>query len=155
MKEILFYGHKSKGLIALLIRWKIGSAINHISIGLNGLYFESTALKNGVTVSTKMRDDITISQPLLITDKEREACSKYLEDSIGKEYDFLAFGSIAFNKNKQNDSKVFCNEFAAGIFDILGIDYKISDKLTSPKDFLYFVKGLNQGIKRVRELLER
>lgn len=148
MKEIQFYGHKSSGLIALLIRWKIGSAINHISIGINGSYFESTALKNGVTASYEMRDDIIMSQPLFVTEEEHKECIKYLENSVGKEYDFMAFTSLALNKSKQSDSKVFCNEFAAGILNILNIDYKISKNLASPKDFLYFIKGINQGIKR-------
>lgn len=148
MKEIHFYGHESKGIIAGLIRWKIGSAINHISIGAGRYFFESTALNNGVTISSKKRDDIIMKQSLAVTDNEYEKIFNYLFNSVGKEYDFSAFKSFAFNNAKQNDSKVFCNEFAAGILDIIGIDYKISKKLASPKDFMYFIKGLKEGLIR-------
>tara|TARA_R110001606_G_scaffold2504_4_gene10968 strand:+ start:4580 stop:5035 length:456 start_codon:yes stop_codon:yes gene_type:complete len=148
MKEIHFYGHESKGIIAGLIRWKIGSAINHISIGANNYFFESTALSNGVTVSSKKRDDIIMKQSLEVSDVEYEKIVKYLNNSVGMEYDFSAFTSFALNKTKQNDAKVFCNEFAAEILDIIGVDYKISVNLASPKDFMYFIKGLNQGLLR-------
>tara|TARA_R110000796_G_scaffold10941_5_gene36665 strand:+ start:1662 stop:2117 length:456 start_codon:yes stop_codon:yes gene_type:complete len=148
MKEIHFYGHESKGIIAGLIRWKIGSAINHISIGADKYFFESTALKNGVTISSRKRDDIIMKQSLAVTDDEYERIVDYLYDSVGKEYDFSAFKSFAFNKTKQNDAKVFCNEFAAGILDIIKVDYKISRNLASPKDFMYFIKGLSQGLIR-------
>tara|TARA_R110000744_G_scaffold22731_3_gene57962 strand:+ start:3316 stop:3771 length:456 start_codon:yes stop_codon:yes gene_type:complete len=148
MKEIHFYGHESKGIIAGLIRWKIGSAINHISIGANNYVYESTALSNGVTVSRRKRDDVIMKQSLVVTDSEYKEIVKYLNGSVGKEYDFSAFKSFALNKTKQNDSKVFCNEFAAGILNIIGVDYKISRNLASPKDFMYFIKGLNEGILR-------
>ena len=148
MKEIHFYGHESKGIIAGLIRWKIGSAINHISIGANNYVYESTALSNGVTVSRRKRDDVIMKQSLVVTDSEYKEIVKYLNGSVGKEYDFSAFKSFALNKTKQNDAKVFCNEFAAGILNIIGVDYKISRNLASPKDFMYFIKGLNEGILR-------
>ena len=148
MKEIHFYGHESKGIIASAIRWKIGSAINHISIGANNYVFESTALSNGVTVSSRKRRDIIMKQSLAVTDEEYKEIVNYLNGSVGKEYDFSAFTSFALNKTRQNDAKVFCNEFAAGILDIIGVDYKISRNLASPKDFMYFIKGLNQGILR-------
>tara|TARA_R110000851_G_scaffold105565_3_gene224048 strand:+ start:4436 stop:4897 length:462 start_codon:yes stop_codon:yes gene_type:complete len=150
MKEIHFYGHESKGIIAGLIRWKIGSAINHISIGANNYVFESTALSNGVTVSSRKRDDIIMKQSLVVTDDEYEKIINYLDDSVGKEYDFSAFVSFALNKKRQNDAKVFCNEFAAGILDIISVDYKISRNLASPKDFMYFIKGLKQGLLRAQ-----
>ena len=148
MRTIEFYGHESRGIVAGLIRWKIGSAINHISIGVDEDVFESTALSNGVSVSSKKRDDIIMCQLLTVSDDECVKIVNYLNDSIGKEYDFSAFSSFALNKTKQNDAKLFCNEFAAGILEILEIDYKISSNLASPKDFMYFIKGLNEGIRR-------
>lgn len=153
MRRIEFYGHESKGIIAAMIRWRIISSINHISIGAGSLVYESTALANGVTVSKKKRKDIIMTEAFIVTDDEYVKILKYLNDSVGTEYDFSAFPSFLLNKTRQNDSKMFCNEFAAGILKIAGIDYKISENLSSPKDFMYLVRGINEGIKR-KELLK-
>tara|TARA_R110001632_G_scaffold97219_1_gene203703 strand:- start:214 stop:675 length:462 start_codon:yes stop_codon:yes gene_type:complete len=153
MRRIEFYGHESKGVVAAMIRWRIISSINHISIGAGSSIFESTALANGVTVSKKKRADIIMTEQLVVTDDEYVKILKYLNESVGVEYDFSAFSSFLLNKTRQNDSKMFCNEFAAGILKIIGVSYKISENLSSPKDFMYLIRGINEGIER-KELLK-
>lgn len=125
-----------------LIKIVTNSNYYHVSYEICNYFYESTFF-NGVTVSTKKRDDITETYIIKTNQTKFLKTKKKLNKLVGKKYDYKA-ALIGFFGNKfQNPKALYCSEI---FLSILKINYKNNIKFKtnlSPKD----VKMILTGIK--------
>lgn len=150
MKTIKFNFHRSETIIGSLVRFRIGSYFDHVSIIMDKCVYEATMLKGTIKNQKHgIRKDVSEVISITVTDVEYDNYLKYLESRVGNRYDYGAIKGFLLNRKTQSNRGDFCSEIANAIFNylILNVNHS-SNKLISPKDFYNRLKYYEYGRKK-------
>ena len=136
-KTIIFNFHKSKGLVASLIRWQTRSQdVNHVSFTFeDNVTFESTLLLGARKIINRSQHDIIKRVEVELSGKDVENFRQYAESELNKGYDFKAIIGFLINKKLENPNALFCSEYAAKIGDYIE-GFPKTNTLISPKEIM-------------------
>ena len=146
-KTIIFNFHKSKGIIASLIRWFTRSQDeNHVSFTFkeDNISFESTLLKGAIKITNMSQHDIIKKVEVELLAEDVEKFRKYAEAELNKGYDFKAIIGFLINKKFENPNALFCSEYAAKIGDYIE-GFPKANTLISPKEIMNQLIAFNSG----------
>lgn len=130
--KILFC--KSNTLTSSLIRLATFSQWSHVGIEHNGRVIDAT-MTNGVAEtdlsSFTARYEKTRSIPAYVNTR---TAWRFLQNQIGKPYDWPAIAALPFRENWQKDDKWFCSELAAAAMMAGGRKFNIKTGRITPRD---------------------
>lgn len=128
---------KSNDIGGWLIRLFTFSRWNHVAIEIDGVVYDAMAGKGVRLMSAwgfEHRWDKAI--PVSVPVKDKQAALDFLEEQIGKPYDWGGIIAFPFRKSWHDKAKWFCSELAAEAMN-LGSHYSISRVASSritPRD---------------------
>lgn len=111
---IIFNFHYGYGLISTLIRWFSRGRYNHVSIQLGDFTYEAIEGKGVIKTLTKKwnADTVVESVVLTISDKAEQDLFKFLEEQVGKKYDYRGVLSFLWGFTRPKEGAWFCSELA-------------------------------------------
>ena len=137
---ITFYFHRDKTLLGKTIRFVSRGNYNHVSIGINGYVYESNPT-TGVTkrkIDNKYIDKVSFHHSFELDEEE---VIYFLEEQIGKKYDFIGVLSFIWIFLKPRQGYWFCSEMAM-VALMKGLNKIEYNEKQSPQDFYYILKIL-------------
>ena len=145
-KTIVFNFHKSKGIVASLIRWQTRSQdVNHVSFTFeDNITFESTLLFGARKTINMSQHDIIKKVEVELLVEDVESFRNYAESELDKGYDFKAIIGFLINKKFENENALFCSEYAAKIGDYIE-GFPKTNTLISPKEIMNQLIAFNSG----------
>ena len=124
-------------LHSALIRWFTNSKFSHVDFVMPDGKLMGARFRGGVQIRPKDYTTFTnIERYAVYTDKA-DAIYAYAQSKIGTPYDFEALFAFAFNKNWENDNKLFCSNFTAISFKeggLLSLNPDADVKRITPND---------------------
>lgn len=140
---ITFHFHRTNTLTGILIRTLTRSRVNHVSVEINGYYYEAlmgSGLVKRPAPSKGIIESVSINAPLL-----KEA-TEWADQQVGKKYDWLGVLSFVWLFLKERKGYWFCSEFAMVVLMKAFAFTRFNQKIT-PQDFLYLsaiIRDLNE-----------
>jgi hypothetical protein len=126
-----------KGFIPSLIRWFSKGKWSHVIIGVDGVFYEAIGGRimgvNGCVMSPKVFSQHQgkyepIEYETIIIDNEpyqRKEVLKFLDNQVGRRYDYLGFLSFGFRFLQGKANSYYCSELALKAYGIIkGVEYK-------------------------------
>jgi hypothetical protein len=149
---IKIYSYKGTSLMSKLIKFRTGGEYSHIAIGIDGWVYEAWvgAGSSGVVKSRSpygYHTKDTQFEVLEVPMNNKANFKIFLEGQVGKEYDWRAILSFAFNWNKNNPNEWFCSELADQFFKYEVENYYKETKLVSPSLFTDKIKAYLMGLQ--------
>ena len=127
---------RSKTLAGRLIRWVTFSRWNHVAVEINGLVYEADMLEGVRTVPVRQFKRMwTEVQYLDVYVRDQAATIRWLNQQLGKPYDFMAILALPFRATWQHPHKWFCSELVAKALAVGGLrEFAIEKFRITPRD---------------------
>ena len=142
--RIHFY--RGSGFLGWAIRWRTWGKYAHVAIEIDGWIYEAIegkgVIKRAICSSPEKcnpcncqeKSDLVLKAPKAIKGRAK----RFLEDQVGKPYDYWAILGFVSRRNRQEDDKFFCSELLAEMMVHCGLPlfdrvdaWKISPSLAS------------------------
>lgn len=145
--KILFA--KSYTLGGVFIRTALFSDHNHVGVQVDDVVYDST-FKNGVAVSSidEFYSDWRVTDELWISVPDGEGLLKFLQDQLGKKYDWKAVVSLPFRRNWHSPKRWMCSELAAEALISGGVALPILSNRITPRDLMFVVPTCARVIEK-------
>lgn len=121
---MILYFCKGSDWVSNTIKFFGMSPYNHCAVQINGCIYEAT-FKKGVFktdfaefTSRYPNRDLVILHPINGGEKQAQ---EWLEEQVGKGYDFTGILGLQFQRNWQAEDKWFCSELIAGALIKAGV----------------------------------
>lgn len=133
-----------------IIRWFTKGKWSHVIIGVDGVFYEAIGGRffgaNGCLMSPNVfsqhqgRYNPVQHETIIINvnPNKRKELLKFLDEQVGKRYDYLGFLSFAFRWVKGKASVFYCSELALKVYGIIK-DEEYKQKYT-PEEFYELIK---------------
>jgi hypothetical protein len=145
MKNITFHFHSNNSPIAKIIEWRTGSGYSHVSVEVNGNFYNAYADKR-IYKTNKRSDDIKESYNIPVTNEIADYAENVMEQFIGSLYDYKAMFGFLVNSDKNSKGRIFCSEMANIVLELITGVKADHEKLVSPESIriavMYFIIGL-------------
>jgi len=135
---MIFQFHYSKTLLGFLIRLFSFGRFNHVSIRLGNYVYEATARRGVIrTLYTKWDDrTMVFSKKIELTPDEYQRAFIWLNQQIGKKYDFIGILSFIFFFLPPRKGWWYCSEYAiCALAKAKGKTKQIQNQKVSPQLF--------------------
>lgn len=133
---ITIHFYKSDTEAGKLIRLFTGGRVNHVSVEVDGWFYEALMYKGFVKRQTTNRKAIVES---FIFQQSRPDITEWLDRQVGKGYDWLGVLSFIWVFLKQKKGKWFCSENAMVVFCKI-IGYTDYDQRKTPRQLLELIE---------------
>lgn len=142
---IRFHFHRHTSIFAKLIRWRTGSDINHTSVEYNGKFYDANT---GRRLQAFDKPDVGIvdTVSIWIPEHRKNDVEKFLEETLGSKYDYLAIWNFITNKLNQDKKRWFCSEHSFKVFQLAIGDITQPKKLVTPEQMRLACKYYSLGI---------
>lgn len=120
-------------IMGKIICWRTGDIFSHSLIVRDDAFYSASPFRviTGSINNGKYAGLHGVLQNVDLTDEQMEKVDIFLNDKVGKFYDFWAiFGFIFHKKEWQAKSRYYCHEFSRGALEAAGV-------LPPTKDFIF------------------
>lgn len=126
---------RSGGLVAAVIRIGTMSPFNHVAIEVDGIVYEALT-RRGVI---HRRADLfggawSRVETVAIAIPDADSCRLFLQDQLGKPYDWGGVFALPFRANWHNEDRWFCSELVAAALEAGGLNLGVSARRVTPRD---------------------
>ena len=144
-----FHFHSSTNLISRLVSWRTSSHISHVSVELNGEYYQSYL---GATFyrTRVVPLDIVETVPLFITSDMATEIQTYLKSHLGTPYDRRSIIGFILNIRRQTQSRLNCSEMAHAVLGMIITKNVKYTKLVTPDSIRTAVNYFKLGLEHTR-----
>lgn len=153
MKTIKFHFYKGKSLVSKLIKWRTNGIYSHVSVELDGVVYEAW-VGSGASGVVKSTNTLYYHTPKTEYDTIEVAIQNwnvwktFLENQVGKKYDYMAIISFVKNRIKADENKWFCSELAMSFLPFEFPKFKGFNGLISPQAFNDILISYNLGLSK-------
>lgn len=134
---------------ALAIKFFTFSQWSHVAIQVGGIVYESRGVC-GVTKTTfsELVSRQNIVHTEVVNDIDWVSAREFLEDQVGKDYDYAALFGLPFRQNWGAEDRWFCSELAAKALHVGGFNFlPIKPFRITPKDLFIILRSVNGNRK--------
>ena len=149
MAVIKFHFHENDGFFSNLVEWRTNSRFGHISVEVNGYYYQAY-VESRFYRTTERPDDIVETISLEVSDSLAIRIEGLLKTYLGRLYDMNSVWGWLVNKGRQSKRRWYCSEMALTVLTMIVGEKPEFEKLISPKEIYvalsYYLIGLeNKG----------
>ena len=127
---------RSKTVVGRLIQLATFSKWNHVALQVGGIVYE-VDMKGGVRM-VRLKDFLAMwseTQCLDVYVRDQAATIRWLNQQLGKPYDFMAILALPFRTTWQHPHKWFCSELVAKALAVGGLrEFAIEKFRITPRD---------------------
>lgn len=139
MNHVITYNfHVGKGIISTLIRFFSAGSYSHASIRVGDVVYEAQYGKGVRKVAASLFPTTNVKATLdfMADDAQMVSVTQFLEDQVGKRYDYLGILSFLWMFVRQKEGKWFCSELATvSLMKLLDVPTGHYNQRQSPFDF--------------------
>lgn len=145
--KLLFTRGQSIG--GWFIRTALMSKYNHVGIQVDGMVYEATLFKGVRKVSiNSFYEHNVVKVELAVHVDDKQALKDFLEEQVGKPYDWKAIVSLPFRRNWHNRESWMCSELAAEALIAGGARFPMGSNRITPRDLLFVTPAVVTVVDR-------